>query len=258
MKSILMAIALASMVVPSAWAAGAANPDSLFTRGCDAYESGDFDSALGFFEAAGRSGVEDAALFYNLGNTHFRLGSLGMAVADYRRALMLEPRDEDVKANLEFVRTMVGTRDTLDALGVQHAADIPLMWLSPEEIHVIFYVLYYLAALAFLGLLFMKGGGRRLSLYVLVVIVCLAVLSFSISAHAVSRFRNSDGAVVTGEEVELRSGPGNAFERIATLRDGVEVTLKSRSAMWVEVELPGGEVGWLRDTEIQRISPARP
>ena len=84
-----------------------------------------------------------------------------------------------------------------------------------------------------------------------------AVLSFSISAHAVSRFRNSDGAVVVGEEVELRSGPGNAFERIATLRDGVEVRLKSRSAMWVEVELPTGEVGWLRDTEIQKISPPR-
>jgi hypothetical protein len=31
------------------------------------------------------------------------------------------------------------------------------------------------------------------------------------------------------------------------------VKLKSRSAMWVEVELPTGEVGWLRDNDIERI-----
>ena len=84
-------------------------------------------------------------------------------------------------------------------------------------------------------------------------LAALAIASLSLSTHALSRFRDSSGAVVINEEVELRSGPGNAFERIATLRDGVEVTLKSRSALWVEVELPTGEVGWLRDTDIENI-----
>ena len=148
---------------------------------------------------------------------------------------------------------MVGTRDTLAALGVESPADIPLKWLSAREVQAVFFIAYYLLALAFLGLLFAGGRLRRVSFYALIVCAALAVVSLGLSAHGQSRFRESSGAVVVNEEVELRSGPGNAFERIATLRDGVEVKLKSRSAMWVEVELPTGEVGWLRDTDIERI-----
>lgn len=253
MRQVMVIIAAVLAVTLACGTAPAQTPDSLFTRGCDLYEAGEFASALNALQAAGHGGVEDAALYYNLGNANYRLGSLGKAVANYRRARMLSPRDEDTRANLAFVRTMVGTRDTLEALGSESPADIPLKWLSPREVEAIFYIAYYLAALAFLGLLFFRGPKRRASLYALVVFAILAVVSLTLSDHAQSRFRDSSGAVVINEEVELRSGPGNAFERIATLRDGVEVRLKSRSAMWVEVELPTGEVGWLRETDIERI-----
>ena len=244
------------LLLPVFWGGAAVgqSPDSLFTRGCELYEAGEYSSALSAFQIANHAGVKSPALYYNLGNTYFRLESLGKAVASYRRAEMLDPRAVDVKANLEYVRTMVGTRDTLAALGVENPADLPLKWLSPREIQGIFYVAYYFLAVAFLGLLFLKGGMRRYSLYGLIVFAVVAVSSYAISDHAISRFLHSSGAVVINEEVELRSGPGNAFERIATLRDGVEVRLKSRSAIWVEVELPTGEVGWLRDTDIERIS----
>jgi tetratricopeptide (TPR) repeat protein len=229
------------------------SPDSLFTRGCDLYEAGDFASALNSFQIVNHAGIRNAGLYYNLGNTHFRLESLGKAVANYRRAQMLDPRAVDVKANLGYVRTIVGTKDTLAALGFENPADLPLRWLSPKEIQAVFYVAYYVALLAFLGLLFFTGSTRRRSLYALIVLVVVAIASYAISARAISRFRHSSEAVVISEEADLRSGPGNAFERIATLRDGVEVRLKSRSAMWVEVELPAGEVGWLRDTDIEPI-----
>lgn len=229
------------------------SPDSLFARGCDLYEAGDFAAALNSFQIVNHAGVRTAELYYNLGNTHFRLESLGKAVANYRRARMLDPRATDVKANLDYVRTMVGTKDTLAALGVESPADLPLDWLSPKEIQAVFYVAYYFALLAYLGLLFSRGPGKRRSLYALIVLAIVAIASYAVSAHAISRFRHSSEAAVISEEAELRSGPGNAFERIATLRDGVEVRLKSRSAMWVEVELPTGAVGWLRDDDIERI-----
>ncbi len=233
--------------------AAAVAPDSLFNRGCDLYEAGEFAAALNALQAANHAGIENAALYYNLGNVHYRLGSLGRAIANYRRAEMLDPRNEDTRANLEFVRTVVGTRDTLAAVGAASPADLPFKWFSPRELQIAFYVSYYLATLAFLGLLFSRGRLRRFTSNALVVFAVLAVASYALSAHAVSRFRDSSGAVVVNEQVDLRSGPGNAFERIATLRDGVEVKLRSRSAMWVEVELPTGEVGWLRDSDIEKI-----
>jgi len=246
---ITAAIALAVLAGPGA----CQTPDSLFNLGCDLYEKGEFAPAAGAFERVKHAGVASAAVYYNLGNTYYRLGSLGKAVANYRRAHMLDPRNEDVEVNLVFVRTMVGTRDTLAALGVENPADIPLNWVSPRELQAVFFIFYYLAMLSFLVSLLFRGDARRNSIYALIIFVVLATGSFALSSHAVSRFDNSSGAVVTSSEVELRSGPGNAFERIATLRDGVEVRLKSSSAIWVEVQLPTGEVGWLRDNEIERI-----
>ena len=105
MRSLPVLLA-ALLALACAGAASGQTPDSLFSRGCDLYEAGEFASALNAFEAAGRGGVANAALYYNLGNTYYRLGSEGRAVASYRRARMLEPRDEDIKANLEFVRTI--------------------------------------------------------------------------------------------------------------------------------------------------------
>jgi tetratricopeptide (TPR) repeat protein len=252
-RYILVIGVVALCCLPAGDVAAAQSPDSLFSRGCDLYEAGEFSAALSAFQAAAHGTDENAALYYNLGNTQYRMGSNGRAIADYRRALMLSPRDEDIRANLEFVRTMVGTRDTLAALGVDSPADIPLKWLSPREVQAVFYVSYYILALAFLGILYLRGRSRRWSAYALAVFAVVAILSYGLSAHALSRFRNSSGAVVVGEEIDLRSGPGNAFERIATLRDGVEVKVKSRSAMWVEIELPTGEVGWLRDSDMEEI-----
>jgi uncharacterized protein YgiM (DUF1202 family) len=60
-------------------------------------------------------------------------------------------------------------------------------------------------------------------------------------------------AVVIADRTELKSGPGNAFEELASLPDGSEVTLRARSGMWIEVKLPTGEVGWVREKDIETI-----
>ena len=35
--------------------------------------------------------------------------------------------------------------------------------------------------------------------------------------------------------------------------DGVEVSLKARSGIWVEVQLRTGEIGWIREQDVELI-----
>src|SRR5262249_54460599 len=44
------------------------------------------------------------AVYFNLGNAWFKSGQLGRAIAAYRQAERLNPRDPDVRANLQFAR----------------------------------------------------------------------------------------------------------------------------------------------------------
>ena len=109
MKFTLIILVACLAAFPAVAAAGQ-TPDSLFSRGCDLYEAGEFTSALDAFESAGRGGIENAALYYNLGNTYYRLDSQGRAVANYRRAQMLDPRGDDIEAPLKHLIQALDTR----------------------------------------------------------------------------------------------------------------------------------------------------
>ena len=237
----------------AARAAAVDGPADLFRQACDLYVKGDFASALSQFEAIRDLGIENAAVYYNIGNCHYREGQLGRAVAGYRRALMLAPRDEDIRANLALIRQAVGGGDTTATGGAAGVAAFPLRLLSAREFQTIFYLGYYAAAVCILAALFFGGRIRRFALYGLAAAAVVAVLGLGLSRHGVSEFRSASDGVVVSDRAELKSGPGEAFQEIATLADGLEVRLRTRNGIWVEVQLPTGEVGWLRDTDFETI-----
>jgi SH3-like domain-containing protein len=51
------------------------------------------------------------------------------------------------------------------------------------------------------------------------------------------------GVVLVGANV--RAGPGTEFDAIAIVNQGEEVRLRSLLGEWYEVELAGGQVGWM-------------
>ena len=83
----------------------------LYSEGNDLYRRGEFAAARTRYLAAAGTGVRDARLFYNLGNACFKDGRLGEAVVWYERARRLAPRDEDVLANLRFLRRVKRDRE---------------------------------------------------------------------------------------------------------------------------------------------------
>jgi tetratricopeptide (TPR) repeat protein len=257
--SVLLALATVLAIPFTAGAADAAGdgPDQSiqirFNRACDLYESGDFASAGAALEAIRSAGIRSAAVHYNLANSYYKQGQMGRAVANYRRALMLSPRDADARANLDLIRTAVGAGDTTAAVGASRAAGFPARLVSPKQLQVLFYVAYYLAAGFFIGALFFRGPMRRMAVYGLVIAVVGAGLALALSRYGLSRIRSSADAVVVADRAGLKSGPGPAFDEVSALPDGLELRQRARSGIWVEVELPTGEIGWVRGEDIETI-----
>ena len=83
-----------------------------FNLGNAYYRMANYQEAEKAFWGAATSGdppLEEKA-FYNLGNCAYRQGKLDEAVAHYQKALELDPKDEDARANLEFVREEIKRR----------------------------------------------------------------------------------------------------------------------------------------------------
>ncbi len=71
------------------------------------YAEGKFSDAANAYETILQTGGQSPALLFNYGNAEFKSGNLGKAIAAYRRAELLSPRDAEIRANLDFVRNQV-------------------------------------------------------------------------------------------------------------------------------------------------------
>jgi tetratricopeptide (TPR) repeat protein len=80
-----------------------------FNAGDALYRLEDYsEGAKRFLQAAGSSEDSIASMsYYNLGNAMFRAGDIESAVEAYKRALLIEPDDEDAKYNLELAMKLL-------------------------------------------------------------------------------------------------------------------------------------------------------
>ena len=87
--------------------ARAADALNQFETGNKLYEERKFGEAGAVYQQIVNSGQASPALYFNLGNAHFKSGKTGLAIIAYRRAEQLTPRDPDIRANLQFARNQV-------------------------------------------------------------------------------------------------------------------------------------------------------
>ena len=88
------------------------NPESPivnFNIGDVLYKKRNFEEAIKSFEKA--TSADDILLqgksYYNMGNSLYKMGKMPESVMMYKKALELNPNDEDAKYNLEYVRAQL-------------------------------------------------------------------------------------------------------------------------------------------------------
>ncbi|MDE5972206.1 MAG: tetratricopeptide repeat protein, partial [Muribaculaceae bacterium] len=106
MNSLKKIIGIAAICLTAAIPARA----NIVAEADSAYISDDFTRAITLYSAAIDSLGPSAERYYNLGNAYFRADKPGMAIVSYERALRLDPSNNDVRDNLEFVKSRVTDR----------------------------------------------------------------------------------------------------------------------------------------------------
>ncbi|HAA34507.1 MAG TPA: hypothetical protein DCD97_04265 [Firmicutes bacterium] len=62
-------------------------------------------------------------------------------------------------------------------------------------------------------------------------------------------------AIVTGDVVNIRSGPGTDYNRLTQVLAGTRLTVLAAEGEWFLVELPGGEKGWIAGWLVELHDP---
>ena len=82
----------------------ASQVDDIMAKGNKFYRDGSYEKAIDEYGQLVNEGYFGTSLFYNLGNSYYRVGKIGYAILYYEKALKLSPSDEDVQHNLNFAR----------------------------------------------------------------------------------------------------------------------------------------------------------
>jgi tetratricopeptide (TPR) repeat protein len=203
------------------------------------YEQQKFSEAAVAYEKIVETGNVSSALYFNLGNAFFKAGQTGRAIAAYREAEKLSPRDSDVKANLQFARDQVqNSRPPANTLWMQFLDRLTLNeWAT-------------LAASAFWlwFLLLILGQWKRdwakaIRGYAIALGV-LAVCSIGCTGFAAQRYFIQDGVVIVPEAV-VRRGPFDESQSAFSLRDGAEFTVLDKKENWLQIADTANRIGWV-------------
>ncbi len=212
----------------------------------DFYQRGQYAQALSAYEQELKHYPNNPFLYYNIGNCYFKMGSTGLAVANYYRAFLLNPRDGEIRHNLALA--MSASAESLVPQGVPESLHKVVFWLSLTELKGLFTICgLFFGLMAGIWLLTRKAGTFTLILGVLL----LVVGSWFFARHS---WQSKPLAVIAAIQAELRSGPGENFPASATVTQGHLVEIVDQKGPWQQVVLrKEGIKGWIDNTALERI-----
>ena len=229
--------------------------DETFARANELFRDGKFSDAARAYESILAQGLGSAEIYYNLGNSYYRVGELGKAILNYERAAVLAPGDADIEHNLDLANLR-----TLDRL--ERVPEIFFIgWLRALAALVPFTVLRALLVLcwilAFLSLAVMNiAAGRRIGTWmrwtVLGSLVLLLVLGGLVLVQVLEQSGHDD-AIVSAKVVTAKASPDEASTDAFVIHEGLKVRLGDQVGDWVKITLSDGKVGWIRLGECERI-----
>ncbi len=230
------------------------------TAANELYAAGHYAEAASIYEEFVADGVEDATLFYNLGNAYFQQGDLGRAILNYQRAAQLDPRDADIQANLALAREQVV--DPLPDAGSDPAAIVAstTSWLTLNEAALLALALWFGLGFLILAARQINASKKQRWLRTSAVIVGMLLLMVSLSLGSrMLQQRTQPSGVVVVPTVAVNQGPGESYPSAYSLTNGTEVNLVRTQGNWAELALPDGAgQGWVPLQSIAPLAPFEP
>ncbi|MFV0505831.1 MAG: tetratricopeptide repeat protein [Bacteroidales bacterium] len=229
--------------------------DSLFEQGNAMFNASNYAEAIDKYETLIDSGYKSDELYYNLGNSYYRMGEIASAILNYERALVLKPSNENAQYNLHLANTKI-----VDIIGEVQQPFFE-KWeeniskqLSSNLWSVINYILLLLALVCTMIFIMTRRVSVR-RIFFLLGLLALVLMGVSINMsfeQARSRLDNPY-SIVMSQRVQVKSSPSSTSSNLFIIHEGLKVKIVDKVGEWYEIQLSDGNQGWVSSSEVERI-----
>ncbi len=223
----------------------AINADSLFVQGNRYFEDEKFARSARTFERL-LSSIEHGDLYYNLGNAYYRLGEVGFAVWAYEKGLQFDPRNNDIRHNLDLTNTRV--KDRIEVPGGFVLVDWYRSFKNAITVNDL--LLWGSSFLLLLGLVYALGQfkfiGQTMMSRLQTIFVVLTILTHIICLDKFWDVTGIEEGVIISQTVNVYSVPAVRDEMIVfKIHEGLKAEITQSQDSWVEIILLDGKKGWI-------------
>ncbi len=226
-----------------------------FTKANALYDKADFQAALDIYAAIAGSGYISPELYYNMGNTYFRLNNLSSALLFYEKAAKLQPNDDDIVYNIAFVNGMITDRIekkpelfVWEWLKTFRNMQSSAGWASTI---VIFSWLTFAALAVYLVIRLIFW--RKVSFIASLFFFTVTLVSVYFANAKYSDENSADTAIVFSPRVDIRHSPEENGKVYLTLHEGTKVVIEEELNGWYKIRLIDGRIGWIARESLRII-----
>ena len=221
-----------------------------------AYINNDFASAVYLYENILANQGESADIYYNLGNSYYKMDNIAKAIVNYEKALILNPADGDIRFNLELAQSKTVDKVTpmSEIFLVTWMKD--LTNLMSEKGWAKMGITTFILMLSMLALYFFskKIALKKIGFISAVCLLFICVIANIFASSQKNKAGSHGEAIIMAPSVTVKSTPNDGGTDLFILHEGHKVTIKDNTMReWKEIQLEDGNVGWVPTSVIEII-----
>ena len=229
--------------------------DNYFNDAVDLYNQGDYQKAIERFLKILENGQHSESLYFNLGNSYYKLNDIANSIYYYEKALIINPNNENVLNNLSFSQNML--IDKIEELPVNQVTQFFNFisnlfsingWLFTGILFLYFFlivfIIYYKSS----------NSNTKKNYFILAsIVIFLSFFSLLVGINKYEKNKNTIEAIIFADKIDFRSEPNYRSEVLFNLHAGTKVVVVEQLNDWVQVEIKDGNKGWIELQSIKKI-----
>lgn len=243
-----------------------ASAKSLVEQANEAYSSDKFIEALKLYQEAEKKDGVSTELYYNIGNTYYRLGNKGKAILYYERALSLDPSNSDARENLDFVNTKIVDKTVVDEANIIVVFFRNVGNIFTSNGWATLAICLFIALITAIGVYVFSDSVliRKIGFFGGIVLILLVIVANYYAFASKNRMENHDYAIITTSSVTLSTSPRvpkDKTEEAFILNEGtkvfvidsVETKNNGRVDRWYDVKADDSHRAWINGSNLEKI-----
>ncbi|MFS4492587.1 tetratricopeptide repeat protein [Maribacter sp. 2308TA10-17] len=232
-----------------------AQNEALFNNATEAYNKGDYNKAIENYLEIVEAGQHSAELYFNLGNSYYKINQVAPSIYYYEKALLLKPNDTDIKNNLGYAQNM-----TLDAIELMPETGLSKVYqeitgfLSFDQWAYAAVVFMILFVLLYIGFYYLKyATQKRIAFITSIVSLLIAIVSVIFAFLQYADFEADQPAIVFDNEVKVTAEPNERSQAVFTLHEGTKLNVLEELKDYKKIRIADGQTGWLNSQSIRLL-----